>query len=224
MASLQKAGGIAAVVEALAYIIGFAVLATLLNPGDAATWSPLQKLEFVLQRKHLFQAWMIFIYVIFGLALVVLSLALHERLKAGSPALMQVATAFALIWAGLVIASGMVAVVGLDAAATLHGQDAAQAASLWTAIGAVQSGLGGGVEIVGGLWVLLISIAALRSGSLPKSLNYVGLVVGVAGAITVVPPLGDLGAVFGIGQIIWFAWVGVILLRRNQRSPLVRTD
>lgn len=215
MANLQKAGGIAALVEALAYIVGFSVLATLLNPGDVEGWSSVQKLGFVLQRHNLFQAWMIFIYVIFGLLLVVLSVALHERLKTGSVGLMQVASAFGLIWAGLVIASGMVAVVGLDAAAALHSKDAAQAASLWMTISAIQSGLGGGVEIVGGLWVLLISVVALRSGGLPKSLNYVGLVVGIAGAITVVPWLSDLGAVFGLGQILWFAWIGIIMLRPN---------
>jgi hypothetical protein len=37
------------------------------------------------------------IYVVFGVFLVVLSLALYERLKAGSPAMVQTATAFGLI-------------------------------------------------------------------------------------------------------------------------------
>ena len=48
----------------------------------------------------------------FGVFLVVLALALYERLKAGSPALVQMATAFGLIWAGLAIASGMIVNVG----------------------------------------------------------------------------------------------------------------
>lgn len=55
-----------------------------------------------------------------------------------------------LIWAGLVIASGMVASVGLEAVATLHAKDVAQAVTAWVAIAAIQDGLGGGVEIVGG--------------------------------------------------------------------------
>ena len=61
-------------------------------------------------------------------------------------------------------------------------------------------GLGGGNEIVGGLWVLLVSWAALRAGGLPRALNYLGLVIGVAGILTVVPALGELGAIFGLGQ------------------------
>ncbi len=46
-------------------------------------------------------------YVVFGLFLIVLTLALHERMKAGAPALMQMATAVGIIWAGSLIASGM---------------------------------------------------------------------------------------------------------------------
>jgi hypothetical protein len=213
MIRLQKAGGIAALVEALTYIAGFAVIATLLNPGITDDWSAAQKLAFVLERKAIFQLWTLCIYVLFGIALVVLVVALHARLKDQSFGSLQVATAFGLIWAGLVVASGMVASVGLEAVAGLHARETALAVSTWVAIGVVQDGLGGGVEIVGGLWVLLISLAALRSGQLPRSLNYIGILVGVAGLLTVVPPLGDLGAVFGLGQIVWFAWIGTHMLR-----------
>lgn len=213
--TLGKAGGIAAWIQAFAYITGFVLLATVLNPGDTRDWSVARKLEFLLAHKALFQAWSLFIYVAFGVALVVLAIAVHERLKSRSPALLQVATAFGLIWAGLVVASGMVSSVGLEAMQPLHARDAAMAASAWVAIGAVQDGLGGGVEIVGGLWMLLVAFAALSSGSLPKGLNYLGIATGLAGLLTVVPPLADLGAVFGVGQIFWFGWIGTVLLRQD---------
>ena len=122
--------------------------------------------------------WYLTIYVVFGVFLVVLSLALYERLKAGSPAVAQTATAFGIIWAGLVIASGMVANVGTGVVVDLYSRDPAQAASLWLAVNSVVRGLGGGNEIVGGLWVLLVSWAALRAGELPRLLNYLGLVLG----------------------------------------------
>jgi hypothetical protein len=213
MFNLQKAGGIAALFEALAYVIGFAVMATLLNPGGTEGWTPSQKLAFALEKQSVLQALMILIYVVFGIALVFLAVALHERLSAMSLTLMKVATPFGLIWAGLVISSGMIGIVGLEAVAALHAQDAAQAALVWSAIGAVQNGLGGGVEAVGGVWVVLISVASLRSLELPRSLVYLGLFVGAAGILTVVPPLGELGAVFGLGQIVWFASLGIIMLR-----------
>jgi hypothetical protein len=97
--------------------------------------------------------------------------------------------------------------------AELHSQDAAHAASVWSAIGAVQDGLGGEVEIVGGIWVLLISVASHRSGALPGTLSYLGFIVGAAGVLTVIPSLGELGAIFGLGQIVWFAWIGITMLR-----------
>jgi hypothetical protein len=217
MFNLQRAGGIAALVEAAAYVIGFSVMATLLSPGNTEGWTPDQKLSFVLERQHVVQALTILVYVVFGIALVFLAVALHELLNVRSTGLMKIATPFGLIWAGLVIASGMVGSVGLEVVATLHSQDAAQAASVWSAIGAVQDGLGGGVEIVGGIWVLLISAASLRSSALPRALNYLGFIVGATGILTVVPSLGELGTIFGLGQIPWFAWLGIIMLRGTPR-------
>ena len=79
----------------------------------------------------------------------------------------------------------------------------------------MQNGLGGGNEIVGGLWVLLLSWVALRAGGLPKVLNYLGVLIGVAGILTVVPAFDVLAAVFGLGQIVWFIWLGIVMLRGN---------
>jgi len=219
MIDLNRAGAVAAFVQAAAYVVGFVVLATVLNPVGAESWSTAQKLGFVLDRKIGFQIWMIFIYVVFGIALVVLAVALHHRLRGQTSGLMQIATPFGLIWAGLVIASGMVASVGLDSVAALHVRDVEQAASLWVAIGAVQRGLGGGVEIVGGVWLMLLSVAALRTGALIRPLNHLGIVVGLTGLLTIVPPLGALGAVFGMGQILWFVGTGFVLLRRPVARP-----
>ncbi len=215
MVNLQKAGGIAALLEALVYVVGFTVMATLLNPGITESWGQAEKLSFVLERKAIFQGLTLFIYVVFGVALVVLTVALHERIKAKASALMQIATPFGLIWAGLVIASGMVASVGLEAVAKLHTQDATLAITAWTVIAAIQDGLGGGVEIVGGVWLLLVSVASLQFKTFPKLLDYLGVVVGLAGVLTIAPPLRDLSAVFGVGQIFWFAAIGILMLRRN---------
>jgi hypothetical protein len=127
--------------------------------------------------------------------------------------LAQVATAVGLIWAGLVVASGLLIINDLGVVAELYGQDPAQAATVYMALSAVESGLGGAVELPGGLWLLLVSWAAWRGGELPKGLNYLGLLVGAAGVLTAVPTLGELGAVFGLGSIVWFLWLGIVLLR-----------
>ena len=71
----------------------------------------------------------------------------------------------------------------------------------------VVNGLGGGNEVVGGMWLFLVSVAALRTNGLPRLLGYFGMIVSVAGLLTTIPPLKDLGAVFGLGLIAWFAWL-----------------
>jgi hypothetical protein len=216
MNNLQKLGGVAALITAATFIAGFVLLFTLLVPAGyfAAEVDPLQNVAFLADNQAIMYIWYLIIYVIFGIFLVVLSLALYERLQAGSPALALIATAFGLIWAGLVIASGMVANVGAGVVIDLYGHNPAQAASVWLAVNAVVVGLGGGNEIVGGVWLLLVSGAAWQARMLGKALNYLGLIVGTAGILTtVLPTLEALGAVFGLGSIVWFIWVGITMLK-----------
>ena len=156
-------------------------------------------------------------YVFFGVFLIVLSLALYDRLKSGAPALMQVGTALGIIWAGSLIASGMVSNAGIDPVVALYARDPAQAALSWQGIESVANGLGNGNgEILGGLWALLVSLTALRAGGLPRGLNLLGLLVGAAGILSLMPGLTDLlTGVFGLGQTAWFVWLGIVLLRSN---------
>jgi hypothetical protein len=37
--------------------------------------------------------------------------------------------------------------------------------------------------------------------------------------LTILPPLKDMGLVFGLTQIAWFAWIGVHLLRMPGSVP-----
>lgn len=213
MSKLQRMGGVAALIEAAAYVVGIGLGFTLLASYMTGALGPEQTVAFLADNQAILYVWNLIIYVVFGIFLVVLALALYDRLKAGSPAIMQTATVFGFIWATLVIASGMIFSIGTETVIDLYGTDPAQAGSVWLTIAAVQDGLGGGVEVVGGLWVLLVGWAALRGGGLPRALNYLGLVIGVAGIITVVPALGELGAIFGLGQIVWFVWLGIVMLR-----------
>jgi hypothetical protein len=57
----------------------------------------------------------------------------------------------------------------------------------------------------------------LRARALPRLLIYLGVVTGVAGILSVLA-LTDLQAVYGVGLIIWFAWLGIVMLRRSPVS------
>ncbi len=208
---LQKWGGAAALYEALAYVIGIVGFVLIVNISEIA--NPLQKVAAIAENQGLLSLLHLIVYVIWGASLVVLTLALHDRLQGEASALTRTATAFGMIWSVLVIASGMIYNIGMEMVVGLHAIDPAQAATVWLAIEAVFTGLGGGVEVVGGIWVLLLSVAGLRNGGLPRSFSYFGFLVGAAGLITMIPTLGEIGGmVFGLTQILWFAWLGIAML------------
>ncbi|WP_417461030.1 hypothetical protein [Kordiimonas sp.] len=211
MKTFQKFGGLAAILEAAAYIFGFSLYFTVFTtPVEGGLMG---RLAFAEANSTILFIQNLIIYVGFGALLIVLTLALYDRMKTLTPALSLTAAGFGIVWATLVIASGMLGNVGLEAALALKSTDADAAAMLLKTTGTVQNGLGGGNEIVGGIWVLLISIAGLRSAALPRFLNYLGLVVGGAGLLSTIPGLGDLGAIFGLGQIVWFIWIGAAMIR-----------
>lgn len=223
MNKLQKMSGFAALYQAAAYLWGIVFFLFIVN--YPAIVDPAQKLDFILSNQINMQVTHLLMYVVFGVSLIVLALGLHDRLKSGAPGLMQIATAFGWIWAGAVIASGMIYNIGLDAVAALHRTDPAQAALAWLTFEGVSEAVGGGNgEILGGIWTLLVSWAALRTARLPKALNYWGLIVGAAGIISTVPGLSDLTGVFGLGQIVWFVWLGIVMLRSNPTDEMHGRD
>jgi hypothetical protein len=75
---------------------------------------------------------------------------------------------------------------------------------------------GAGGELLGGLWVLLLSFVTLRTRPFPRMVSLLGLVIGVLGLTSVVPPLPDAGIGFGVLQIVWFLCVAWILTRTPQ--------
>ena len=219
--NLQKIGGIAALYEAAAYVV--AMVGFLLVVNVSSVEDPVQKVALLVDNQAFLTLMHFLTYVVWGVFLVVLTIALYERLKDGSRAIAQIATAFGLIWAGLVIASGTLFNVGMANVVELYAKDPALAATVWLAIDSVFTGLSG-IEIVGGTWMLLVSWAALRGGGLPKALNYLGLVAGAAGLITLVPGLEMMALVFGLGQIVWFVWVGIVMLRSNPSAEAEEPD
>jgi len=214
MKTYQKFGGLAALYLAAAYLVGIVVFLVVLDYPSIT--DPAQKVALLVEMQMVTFVTNLLMYVFFGVFLVILALALYDRLKSGAAALVQVATVIGVIWAGSLVASGMIANAGIAPVVALYAEDPSQAALTWLGIETVANGIGNGNgEILGGLWTLLISWAALRTGGLPKGLNFLGLLVGVVGILSLFPGLTDLTGLFGISQLIWYVWLGVVLLRSN---------
>lgn len=217
--NLQKTGGIAALIGAATVVVGIGMFATLLSDYATGDLDPSGSVAFLADNQASIYIWNLITLIVFSIVLVPLALALHERLKAGSPATAKTATGFGLVWAGLLIAAGMILNIGFGTVVDLSGTNPAQAESVWLAVDSVANGLSGGMEIAGPIWVLLVSLAALRAGVFPKALNYLGMVMAVAGLFTIVPALEDVGIVFGLGLIVWLGWVGIVMYRGTPSKP-----
>jgi len=150
------------------------------------------------------------IYIFFGALLAVMVAGLHNLLRPYGPTATLVSLLGA-VWVGLVMATGMIYVTGLKHVVALL-PDYAAAFQLWQVILMLGDSLGGGNELVGGLWVAGTSLLCARCGVLSRALNSLGGLVGFLGIATILPVDGftDL---FGLTQIVWFVWIGLSLLR-----------
>ncbi len=216
--TLQTLGGLAAFTCAATYLFGFTLLVTLLAPlgFGSSDIDAHAVVGFIEANPAILILWNTVIYILNALALAVLVVAIHARLRLKTPGWAAVTRAFGLIWATLVIGAGMIANVAVEQDARLAPVDLDRAVMLWETLHAVELGLGGGNEIAGGVWIGCVSIAGLIARSLGKVTVVVGLLTGSGGLLTLFPAIGDIaGAVFGLSGIAWFIAVGLALALRR---------
>lgn len=215
MFGLNKLAGIAAVLEGVIYIAAFFYFGAVWDyPADGL---PAEKMRYLADNQLAFSIVSGAIYLLFGVLLAVLVAGLHERFKRSNHPLLPIASLFGAVWVGLIIASGMIANIGLDYSLSAMHSNPEKAHDMWVIFSVINESLGGGNELVGGLWVLLISVAAMRDAQLPRGLNYLGYIVGAAGVATIVP-VAIFAEIFGLTQIVWFLWLGVYLLRAEPKA------
>jgi hypothetical protein len=138
MKTLQKMGGIAALYAGAAYLVGMMGFLLIVGWPD----DPAEQVAVLVDHQVVQHMLSLIVYQIWPVFLVVLALALYERLKADSPAMMQIATAIGMIWACVVIASGMIFNIGMDNVVDLYGKDPDQATTVWLVIESVCDGNG----------------------------------------------------------------------------------
>jgi len=208
----SRAGAIGALIAAATFVFGIALFVTSLSDYTEGDATVAESVEFLVSHQTTLFVWYFVIFLVFGVAIIPLARSLRERLADVRPELADIGAVFAYIWAGLMFATGMTSNIGITAVADLNETDPAAAEALWSNIATVTDGLGGGNELVGGMWILLVSLAAWGTKRLPKGLNVLGIISASAGLITLVPGLSDVGMIFGLGSIAWFAWTGMVLL------------
>jgi hypothetical protein len=216
MNNSQRAAGIGALLQGIFFVIVlvliFAVLPRfgLQGPNDFA--DPTKVLPFVASQP-LVAFWLFPGDILFAVFLIMTVMGLHEHLQNNSPTLIRLATAAGLIATALILANGTLG-ASLVQLAHNYPQNRDTAATAFLTLSLVSSngvGLVSGGIFAYGWWAVLVSWVALRAGTFPKALNYVGMLFGVAGIGAIfILPLGFLGPVVGI---VWCLWLGVVLLR-----------
>jgi hypothetical protein len=207
-----KVGAVAAATCAATYAIGFGLFAAVMLPAGYGDLSAPASQHVAFAREHaaLLHAFYLVVYVLGGLALGALALALPAVSDDGRGMAMRSARALGVVWAAFLVAAGMLVNAGTHVALGFGpGEPLAEVA--WMVGHIAVAGIGGGNEIVGGLWVLVVSLAARRSGWLPPGACRLGVLAGAAGMVTAVPALAAAGAVFGLAMLGWFVWVGLAL-------------
>ena len=214
---MQKVGGIAALYIAVAYLAAIPYFVVLVNYPSVV--DPVQKV--ILLRDNYGSMYLMHVlsFEFVALGLIIVTLALHQRLKELAPSTTQFATVVGLVRAGLLLASVMVFNYGMGAVVRLYATAPDQAVSAWQVIEPVAGALGGsGGDILGGVWLLLLSGAALRTKMFPVALNWLGVGIGTAGILSLVPALSGLEVAFELLQIVWFCWLGIVMLRTKPEA------
>lgn len=142
------------------------------------------------------------IYVVFGFMIAVLSFLIYDLLKKGL--FNKVGLAIGLFWSFAVILAGIVFNTGMKKVLEINLVDSNFAIQIWTIVDIIFDSIGGGTEILGGVWILIISILALREKTFNYYINIMGIIIGISGILSHIPSLEVFQMVFGLLQITWF--------------------
>lgn len=147
--------------------------------------------------------------------LLLIILALDERLQAGSPAVVRIATMLGLASALLFFAVGGLRFTSYPQLSSLYSQDPGAVGAAYLGYLMVDSGLDRAAIFASGWWLLLMNWVALPLREWSKALSYLGLLVGMGGILGGAMP--SLAPIALLLYIVWFLWLGITLVR----APIV---
>lgn len=204
----------------LMYIFGLILLFAVLIPAgfEIDNTDTIVNLEFF--RDNMVASYLlnVGIYLVTGLLQIILSIGMFRILKSKEQSILnQSALAIGLVWSGCLLAYAMISSIAIDTATKLLETDPAQAETLWNSVDVVLSGIGGGTEFIGGLWVFLVSVIILSTKKMPTSLGLIGVIAGLGGIVSIVPIFIEAINIFALGMLVWFISTGIYLIRNKSQ-------
>ncbi len=213
---LVRLGAISLFTMPLCYVSMFVVFGLVLNIPQTDVLN--EKIVYVAENQGVISIAYIMGYLVFGTLLLISVQASHvmltkDILTKNARYTLNTASAFGFIWVVLMMCAGMIALAGMNTMVGIYSQDQQHAEIVYYVYATVVNALGGGIELVGGLWVFLLSIAGLKSQQLGKGLCVFGIIVGVLGILTIYQSVPEFKEAFGLSQIVWFIWMGFVMFR-----------
>jgi hypothetical protein len=205
---LQKIGGVASLGFACLcaiFLVFHLVLFPRLGLVGSSDWIDPVKINAAWNTSPITFVLFNFVPILFSIALILIALALRERMQAGVPNLMQIVFIGVSIACALLLAS---AIIEITVSPTIA---SAQNLPTRRAVTAMYLGLIFAGDHAMGWVLLLIGWAALKTRGLPRILSYLLMLYGIIGILEfAVHPFMFVGVILGI---IWGVWLGVVLLR-----------
>lgn len=205
---LQKIGGVASIGFACLcaiFLVFFFLVCPRLGLVGSSDWIDPVKINAAWSTSPITLVLFNFVPILFSIALILIALALRERMQAGVPNLMRVVVIGVSITCALLLASALIEITTSPTIAS------AQNLSTRRAVTAIYFGLIFAGDHAMGWVLLLIGWAALKTRCLPRILSYLTMLYGIVLVLEfAVPPFMNVGVILGI---IWGVWLGGVLLR-----------
>jgi hypothetical protein len=208
MRNLQKAGGAASLLNACIAIANMVIVFGVLGAAVAA--SP-ARVAGIVNIQPVPLLLLEFFKILSAVAAFVTVLAIQQRLYRNASRQVKLATTAGVISVVLLLTAGIAGASAMALANPSNGAGEAAGVSSYLTLNALINGLGLAAVFANGIWYLLVCIAAIRMGLLPRMLCYLGVPLGVASLVVfILPPVTLLVLLL---SLVWAIWLGVFLLR-----------
>lgn len=209
---LKPLAGAAFIAMALCYITLFVIYGAVLStPTDVST---ADKIAYLIENKGLVNFTFVLGYVLFACLLCFCVYVIGGLFQPVSQPAMAMATLFGYFWVVVLLCAGMIGISANELLASYSVTSPAAAETIYYARTLMLEGLGGGIEFIGGVWLLILGAVGWRHGLFSKSLSAFTLLKGAIGVLTLVCADSVLRDLFGITGIVWFIWMGIVMIKK----------
>jgi hypothetical protein len=209
---LTTLAGVAFIGMALCYITLFVIYGAVLStPSEGGTAA---KIAYLIANKAMFNFTYILGYVFFACLLCFCVYVTGRLSQKVSPAATAMTTLFGYFWVVVLLSTGMIGISSNELLANYSISNPAAADVIYYARILMTESLGGGIEFIGGVWLLLLGAISWRHELLSKYLTAFTLVKGAIGVATLFSAETLLRDLFGVTGILWFIWMGIALIKK----------